>query len=543
MTKGVKRFLIIFCTVWAFLHIPAVFYGTEELPLHMSYIGDEQAPVNGALHVLQDKNLLAFRNLKTVYYGPLFSVVALPGVLGDFVEKNLTGEAKGAEAYKNYLLWDWGGIVWKLRFLAVLCGVFGIVMMAKLLSTNSINPQRLNVPVYLSVVLLGFNYFYFEYTGFFRHWAFIIPLLIAQLYCLVRLHESAYAKKYWIANGALFGIGFGISYMSALYQIMWLPLIIYWIKNKNRTQLVQFAWYVVGTVVVASFIVAWHPHAFKRIIGLTGGSIVNKDASELIQYSSEIPDEGMSFGYYSSILINNHLPLLLLFVTAITFMQKRKDVWKKWWVYSIGLPMVIVFVVFGLMGHHESRYVLPVVVLFILLTSILLVRFYGEIKNKTAWGVVVFCIFLTLLFHGLHIGKRIAVLAEGPKEREIIAETLDFQRSNPSSKILFIEYYILGYPHTKEAYADYAARFNKKDFNLYKTIAATPLPEGIVPLNVYYRRPDESVTKEEMAKYDRVVKKYDPALEDKSREPDFFEYNLLRLWKYEALQEQYTILR
>jgi hypothetical protein len=539
MTKKMKWFLIIFCTVWAALHVPALLYGTESLPLHMSYVGDEQAPVNGALHILQEKNLAAFRNLKTVYYGPLFSVIALPGVAADFAGKLIMGKVDSAEAYKNFLLWDWGGIVWKLRLIALLCGVGGIVAFAKLLLTDTVNPKKILMPVYLGVSLLGLNFFYFEYTGFFRHWAFIVPLLIAQLYLLVRLRESGYKRKYWIWLFVVCVISFGISYMGILYQLAWLPLLAEWLRQRNKTQLKQFLLYVLGVICAAVLIVSWHPHAFKRIVGLVHGDVTNGNTE---QYSPEKPGEGVSFGYYGSIMLNNHLSLILLFAVLAIYRARRGGIFKEWWFWAVLGLAIFLYALFGTMSHHESRYLLPVIMLFIVATSMLLIDYYSGERSRTVSLVVLVLVTYTLLFHSLHIGKWLQILSQGPEERNAISAALEYQKEHQSSKILFLQYYILGYPHTKDAYNDYMERFNKKQFNLYKTIAAAPLPKGIAPLNAYYYRPDNPISREVIAAYDAVVYKYDPAI-DGSREPDFFDVDITRLWSFHDLNERYFIVK
>ena len=111
-----KQFFLtaLLLSCWMLLHIPALWYGTDNLPLHQSYVGDEQSPVNGALHVLQAKNPLALRNLPTLYYGPVFASLAVTAVAIDFGEKYIRGIAQDATAYKNHILFDWGELSGRL---------------------------------------------------------------------------------------------------------------------------------------------------------------------------------------------------------------------------------------------------------------------------------------------------------------------------------------------------------------------------------------------------------------------------------------------
>ena len=48
--------------LWAGAHTAGVLYGTKDIPLHESYIGDEPSPVHGALHMLDKKSILGLRN-------------------------------------------------------------------------------------------------------------------------------------------------------------------------------------------------------------------------------------------------------------------------------------------------------------------------------------------------------------------------------------------------------------------------------------------------------------------------------------------------
>ena len=164
--------------VWVAIHLPAIWYGTENLPLHMSYIGDEQSPVNGALHVLQDKNLLAFRNLKTVYYGPLFPIISLPAVVLDFGEKFISGRIQNSNQYKNYILWNWGGIAWKNRVIATIFSFAVIILVFMLCNTRTLNPSgSKKIPIF-TCGLLATNFLFFEYASFFATGCLFFSLLL-----------------------------------------------------------------------------------------------------------------------------------------------------------------------------------------------------------------------------------------------------------------------------------------------------------------------------------------------------------------------------
>lgn len=538
MLGKVKIYLVVLGIAWFALHLPLVFYGTEQLPLHQSYIGDEQAPVNGALHILKDKSLLAFRNRSTVYYGPIFSVLALPGVMADFASKFITGQIGSADDYKNLILFDWGGMVWKLRLLALMFSFVGMVFLAKLLLTKTFNPTQKLLPVYLGTLLLFCNFSYFEYAAFFKHWAFIVPALIIQVYLLVRLVETDYKNKYWIWSLILFIFGFSISYVSALFQIMWLPLLWQWLKEKNTKQLKNFTWYLVSIVLSVIFIVAWHPHAFNRLFGIVGSDIVGTSSAA---YTAEKQVTGLSFGYYASIILNNYLSLVLLWLLLVGYLSKSIKLHREWWVWSSGLPAVLFVGIFGFISHHESRYLLPFIILLVVQVALLMALYFGSVRRHqlitiTIMGLVIF----TMMFNFIHLFKFAAIYGKGPDEKQTIARLL--QEQKPGDRILIVDSYLLGHPHTKEAYIDYVAATNKADVNLYKEIIAADFPTNLTPLNTYYvTEVDFTKNYKLITEYDRVVVYYQPRKENNRF--DFFDENILRLWYYDDYMPKYFFIK
>ena len=537
-----KRFLvpIFLLVIWVGVHIPALLYGTKDLPLPMSYVGDEQAPVNGALHILAEKNLLALRNLKTVYYGPVFSLVAVPGVGLDFGEKYLRGQVKSSDSYRDFVLWDWGGIVWKERLIALLFGALGIWALFALLSTATLNPSRSRWLPWVGAALLATNFYYFEYASFFRHWAIIVPLLLCQLYCLVRFEETN-RRRYWLWSLALFATVFGTSYVGALFQIMWLPLLVSWARNRDWTKLRAFGKYCAGVVCVVALVVLWHPHAFNRILGIVDSDLTNTSAAA---YTTEAQATGYSLGYYSSMLSDSSLGFLIAIAVLLGYLSSKKQLRSKMWLWVIASPGLLFFAVFSLVSHHESRYMLPVIVLLVTLLGCLVAQYLALPNRPRLLAIaLVTLVSFSALFHVVHIGRWLDIQAAGPKEQALASKLRVFQDVNPESKTLLFQYYIFGHVHTKEAYAAYAAETGKQNLNLYRAISVTPLPEDVVPLNLYYRRPDAPApARESLTSYDQIILKFDPALEA-TREPDYFDVDPVRLWFYEGESEQYYFLR
>lgn len=526
--------------VWIATHIPAVFYGTEDLPLHMSHVGDEQSPVNGALHILADKSLLALRDLNTVYYGPVFSVIALPAVLLDFMTRLILGAVSGVADYKNFILWNWGGIVIFARLIAVSAGFLGLIALFKLLSTKTFNPFKSQLLPIIGTAVLATNFFYFEYASFFKHWIFICALLLWQLYYAVKIFEDAeHSKRYWIYETILAGISFGVSYLSLVFQIMWLPLIFSWWKTGDKAQLKKFFVFAVGSFLMMALIVAWHPHAFERILGLTGGDIANTDTTA---FTAETQATGFSYIYYGLILFKNNLPLIVaLIILALPSFSRR--LYKNTFLWAILLPLLVYSGIFGTFSHHESRYVLPVLIFLITLTFFLAGQMGDVLRSNRILRTALVSLFIFYFaFNIINLGKWLSIMNKGPQEQTAIKDIIALEEKTPNGKTLFRGYYLLGHVHTKDAYRDYADRFHKSGFNLYQAIDAGTPPAGVPQLRTYYSRPDEPLPKKALSQYEHIIYRYEPKLEQKL-DPDFMEVDLTRLWFYKDFADRYTQLK
>ena len=526
--------------VWIVLHIPAIFYGTEDLPLHMSYIGDEQSPVNGALHILADKSLLALRDLSTVYYGPVFSFIALPAVLLDFIARLITGAVSSVADYKNFILWNWGGIVIFARLIAASVGFWGLIGLFKLLSTKTFNPFKSQLLPVIGTAVLATNFFYFEYASFFKHWIFICALLLWQLYYAVKIFEDTEnSRRYWMYETILAGISFGVSYLSLVFQIMWLPLIFSWWKAGNKAQLKKFFMFMVGALFAMVLIIWWHPHAFERILGLTGGDIANTDTTA---FTAETQATGFSYIYYGLILFKNNLPLIIaLIILVATSFNRRMH--KNVFLWVTLLPLFVYGAIFGTFSHHESRYILPVLIFLITLAFFLAGHLVDVIRVNRIFRISLVSLFVFYLaFNLLHLRQWLTIMNEGPQEQTAIKNIIALEEKEPNTKTLFRGYYLLGHVHTKEAYRDYAERFKKSGYNLYQAIDAGTPPAGVPQLRTYYSRPDEPMLKKALSQYAHVIYRYEPKLEQ-NFDPDFMEVDLTRLWFYKDFADRYTQLK
>ena len=196
------------------------------------------------------------------------------------------------------------------------------------------------------------------------------------------------------------------------------------------------------------------------------------------------------------------------------------------------------------MGHHESRYILPVMVLLIIYLGALLVSYFQDknIKNRLITVSIIIFISFSFLYNTFIDIMSSRILLQGHKEEKLIREIKQIQTKEPSSKTLLVKYYLLGAPHTKDAYWDYMNKTNKTKVNLYNELLKTPLPEGIASLSVEYSIPIYfKLNKEIIKKYNHIIYYYEIAPEQKP-EPDYFDVNALNLLYHKSLSDSYFLL-
>lgn len=521
------------CFCWFLMHIPALMYGTNDVPLHRAYIGDEGSPVNGALHILQNKSLLAVHNLETLYYGPLFAVIAVPAVTGDFVEKYVVNGIRSAEGYKNYIIYDWGGIVWKTRLLALLAGFLGLLALYKLLMTKIVNPKQQRLLAIIGVSMLALNFYYFEYASFFRHWIFVLAALLWQIYFLVRLRENPEKKLiYYIIHVLLAGFAFGVSYLSVFSQVIFIPLLYTWIKNKDYKEIKKFLLYVLGLGTIYILIAVWHPYALVRIFGIVGNNILGGGVNEHV--ITEAP-AGFSFWYYSQIILFNHSALtgaLILMVSKLrTVRFENKNL-----LWAVALVGIVFYLVLGLFSLHESRYALPMIVMLVVFSSLVFV-YVSEYLSPIRRTAVYVLLGSYFLFHVVTIGIWNGILLEDHPERAAITEAVEYQRRNPDSKQLILgNSGMLGWPHSKEATEAYITNFKLAELNLFQAYLTTAPPDNFEQLKLYY---EQTETDLRVGEYDRVILKMNTM-----PQVDYHEVNLVRYWTDRHVwQDQFFVLK
>lgn len=530
--------------VWLFLHIPGIMYGTSDTPLHVSYMtADEQSPINGALHMLKEKSLLGLKNQNTLYYGPMLSLIVLPAVVADFSLQTIKGRVSGAESYKDYIVWNWGGILQWARVTAVCIGFLGLLAIYLIFDTKTVNYSRNKLIPIISSLLLAGNYLYFEYTDFYRHWIFIVVILLWQIYFGIKIYESKEKRLlFWSAQAVLTVAGFGISYLGIINLVFWLPLLFIWFKEKQWGIIKEFGLHTIAVLLGCAVMIWWHPYAFLRILGLVGADV----APTAVVLESHL-NPFLSLYFYTRVLVANNF-FLILGGLLLTIQFIREKVWKNILIWMMFVPAGVNFTVFSIMTHHETRYIFPVSILLTLFVYALFFEAYQIFGggNKTI-RLAGFLIGLSFLANCLQIALWQRMILAGPPERqEVISEIQEWQKENPGTRVLVVKNWPLGYVHTREAYEDYIARYNKSTYDLWQYILTLEPPKGIEPLNVYYLHTDEELTDELQGEYDHVVIHSNAVVgSDIAGESpnDEFDIRPWHLWNYKKYQETFSVIK
>lgn len=535
--------------LWVGVHLPPIFYGTDNTPLHVSYwSADEQSPINGALHMLQEKSLLGLRNENTIYYGPVLSVFALPAAVADFLTTLVTGQVTGPESYKDHIVFDWGGILMWARVIASLVGFAGLVAVFLLFRTKTINPSQVVWVPYMATGTLAVSHLYFEYASFFRHWVFIVTFLLWQIYLAVRIIEvSGTSKRLWVGQGILTVASFGISYLSLIYQVFWIPVLYRWMRSRDWLRLKAFGWYVLSSCIGAALVIWWHPYAFVRILGLVG--LIDPIAIGPALDLAVRAEKQTSFYFYAHVIFFEILPLLALVGVLSKFLKKRLfDGGHGLLLWMLLIPAGVNYLIFGNAPLHVVRYMSPTVVLLIVVSCVLLshaVNVLGTRHLAIRLSTTIVGVFMLLNTVQLIGWER--MIHAGPSERRTIIPRIQaWQAQDPGAKTLLVKNWPLGYVHTHAAYTDYVDRSNKASYDLWQYILTLDPPATVAPINVYYRRQPYTVTEEDRVAFDHIVVHSPPAISTgvwHESPEDEYDYWPWHVWKYERYQEKYEVLK
>jgi hypothetical protein len=539
--------LLLGAAAWFGLHVPVMFYGTADTPLHVSYwTADEQSGLNGALHVLKEKSLLGLRNETVLYYGPMMGVFGIPAVVADAGIQFLQGNVSTPESYRDAVIWDWGGILMWGRLVAAFVGFLGLIAVFQLFTTQTINPTKARWVPYLAAVTMGTSYLYFEYSGFFRHWIFIVVALLWQLYFAVRVVEVETVKWWhWATHVALALVGFGTSYLAVVYQLFWLPIFYKWFREKEWQKLKGFVAHGIAMVAGMALIIVWHPYAFFRLFALTGLSDSGTTTADL-DYGGVL---GVGFTFYAELMLVALWPLLLLLVVLAVYMYREgKQMWTTYLVPMLLVPAVANYLLFSTPELSVTRYVFPTITLLILLVMVLVSRHVVSLHRGHLMRRVTFVILgVFVLLNVVHTVGWLRMVSAGPVERSIIIPQIhEWQEVNPLAKILVVKSWPIGYVHTKSAYHYFVEYANKGEYELWQHILDIELPEGIEPINVEYRYAHQGLQDEDFQKYSHIVIHHPPELPEAVTElspPDVFDIKPWTVWQYEKYQERFEIVK
>lgn len=554
MIFGKRSFVIGFAliglVVWIVSHVPVVLYGTDETPLHVSYwTADEQSGVNGALHILKERSLLGLRNTDVLYYGPIMGLVNVPAPAIDFLGKYISGKVSSPEAYEDAIVWDWGGVLAWARVIAVIAGYIGLLGVFFLFRTNTFNPGNIAWVPFLATLVVASSYSYFIYTGFSRHWIFIVVGLVWQLYLATRIYEQKEGSRrhLWAGQVILTTISFGISYVGIMYQAFWIPLVLTWLYTKSWIYVKEFAAYIGASLVGMALMVWWHPYAFERILGLVGLRDVPQRVAELDLTNNTTAFA--SLGFYTQIILLAVLPLLVM--TAFLVWRSRREGMKT---VILRNPVALMFLVptlasiavFSIPDLHISRYVFPGTLLLILFFCAYASWAIAQTSNQQTRKLTLFFLSTFVILNVIQNIGWLRMVSAGPPERSsIVPQVIRWQEENPNARILFLKGWPLGVVHTNEAYRDFASRYNKGDSELWQYLTSNPAPNKVIPLNVYYVRNEESFAKEKSA-YDFAVRHHLPTVGDDVSilsPTDEFEVRPWNVWHFKDFQESFEIVQ
>lgn len=535
LTYGMYALMV----VWLLMHIPGLMYGSGSVPL-VGYVGDEQVSVTSVFHVIQERSLLAFRNEEMQYYGPLFVIIDMPGVVADFAWRYVTGVVDSAESYKAFMIWDWGGIVKGIRLTAIFSMLLGLFVTYRLAATTTLNPSGSKYVPHLVTVLIGVNYYYFEYSNFATHWAYVLPLLLLQLYSLFRIQETnGMVKKYWIIHAFASVVSFGVSYMGMIFMVMWVPALYQMWRTKNGALFKGFLYCVGGIVLGYALIIWWHPYAFVRYLSFLGiGEALHNQGDAQNPFALG----QTSLWYYSVLIVLNNLGLVLAILVLTVRLWKIK-IAQSPIVWTILLPGIVNFFMFALSAHHEGRYMLPTILMLIVLCGYFVSKYLAHPSTRTRSTSIVIGVLLTwyVLFSLVHIGLWMHIFSQGPVEQEGIQKALELGQSG--APVLMINSYIMGYPHTTESYRAFAVHRKFGEVPLYEAYYEHPYSGDLPLLDVRYDfltsyQKDPNI----IDAYPHAVMLYRPRPTDWNQF-SYFDEDITRNWYYRDLSPRYMVVK
>ncbi len=489
---------------WFAAHYPVLHYGVGQVPIYKMYVGDEQSPIFGALHMLESRNPLGLRNLKLVYYPPLFSAISLPAVGADVAYRFVTEHVRTALDYKTALVLDWTPLLFFTRLIALFFSLLCLYGIWLLFETETFNPNKNRWIPILGLLAISLNFYFFMYSGFFRHWIFVCASLVWQMYSLVRINETG-KNKYWYLLLAATVFGLGISFIPVFYQIMLLPFLIIWLRKKDYGKLKQLAYYLVGLAAAFAILFLWSPYPYIKLLGFSGSDN---------GHMRILP----SLTFYLKVIAINQV-FLTLGVSICLVSALLRKAWKDIRFWMLGLPMFAHLLFFSAIVHSEPRYIMP----FILLMYLVVISYLCATGVSRKFGIASIVLVLLVLetaYQSATIVRWSQLAWNGPKEFQAISQ---IRALPPGSSAIYIEGKILGAVHDKVSLDGYVAKCTDGSFDTFKFLQGLDMQKPGLHIDYFCNKKTSSG--KPLESYDFVVTPMGEELAS-----NYFEENLLRLW-------------
>lgn len=530
--------ICVLASVWVWVHQSMLLYGTSEVPLHKTHIGDEQSPVNAALHMLKDLNPLSIRESGT-YYGPVMATLSVPAAVADFAWRLGAGQVDGRVQYQDLLVWDWGGVLYFSRVVAALAGFLGIC--ALFLLIREITDTSSRFPAFLAAFLLATNLIYFEYAAFFRVWIFIVSAFLWQLYLTVLISKGRISINRGFILSALVGVfSFGLNYLTILFQIFLAPYFFAWIKQSSKKLLLGLVYYTIIYVAGVAAIIAWYPRPFFNMLQIGTGS---QSLSVEVGLLTTITNTGL---YYGEIFLISNLPLVLIVLIAAIFFRRVLSPEKRLLLMSVLVTAAAYAALILSVGWTHARYSLPLMVCFVVVVSVILTS--DIIQGR--WGVrAVFLRRLLPVLAVVQISFGMIGAVTIARSFEGLPSEIAVVQSLPSESTIVVvrpRYYglteLVGVAHTQATYEAFFASLGLQKLEYYDYLLSTQPPANQERYTIYYTDFDTVlIPKEVLNSADYFLYCTNPIWLNTTR-PDPFSTNFFQSYYPEGMKEECRIL-
>lgn len=509
--------------IWCAAHVPAIGLFAH-VPFVSAVIGDEPSPMYGALAILNEKSPLGLRNLPQLYYGPVFAAMAVPAIVFDAATSFIVDGVRTPDAYRSLLIRDMAGPLVAMRWITVLVGFLALYGAYCLFKLSRFNPDKQAWWPWFMVLAIAIDPFFFKYSHFYRHWVFIIAVLIWNIVFATRLADKPEDKKAWLGLWVTNIFGFGISFISLLYQAALLPAVWNWLRKKNKKTLSYFAGYCAALIAGVAAIVAWNPFPYLRLVRMgteSGtGHTLHFDFPSLLSYASYL------FNNYAFVIVL----VIGLSVAGWTVARERM---KAWWGIAI-LPALSHLAFFAASETNPPRYLMPIFITLWIVLIGCLASLWPWLTKKRFEKPVLVLVLVTVVISGLQ-SARWSWLASQPQPEERLIETL--RETSARSSVLYVGRLLPAW-HDPSSYKNYAEACLNYEADLFKDMAAMSPLDGIDPLYMEYWCFEGEVSRDVEGYATDIIKP-----EGESLESNVLEANWWRHWDMERWGLRFRVLK